>query len=199
MSIAAVSCRRSCGGASERSRSSGYCTRCCSRIQPRALRSATTTVRSSPRSCVRNYLQEREVAQKFTHVATPEENCFIEAYHSILDKQLLQTTEFNDIEEAIAVFSRWRTFYNERRRHGSLDQQPTKKVWDAFERNNFGTSGEADAGNAGEQPARNSLMNGEEKREEPALASSSPLNSSLFPCLQKPKNSLSVLKNLCSY
>lgn len=71
---------------------------------------------------VRNYLQEREVAQEFTHVATPEENCFIEVYHSILDKQLLQTTEFQDIEEAIAVFSRWRTFYNERRRHGSLGQ-----------------------------------------------------------------------------
>ncbi len=59
---------------------------------------------------VRDYLQEQHISQEFTHIATPEENCFIEAYHSILDKQLLQTTEFTDIEEAIAVFSRWRTF-----------------------------------------------------------------------------------------
>jgi hypothetical protein len=145
-------------------------------------------------------LQEQNIAQEFTHVATPEENCFIEAYHSILDKQLLQTTEFQDIEEAIAVFNRWRTFYNERRRHGSLKQQPPKQIWDAYERNNFEPSGKADAGNAGEQPARNSLVNGEEKREEPTQAASSPPNSSLFPSLQKPiKNSLTVFRNLSSF
>jgi putative transposase len=60
---------------------------------------------------VREYLQEQGISQEFTHVATPEENYFIEAYHSILEKQLLQTLEFQDIEEAIAVFNRWRTFF----------------------------------------------------------------------------------------
>lgn len=134
---------------------------------------------------VRDYLQEKQVAQEFTHVATPEENCFIEAYHSILEKQLLQTTEFSDIEEAIAVFNRWRTFYNERRRHGSLKQQSPKQVWNAYERTTFEASGEADVGSAGEQPTRNTLMNGEE-REETITSVSSPPSSSLFPCLQKP-------------
>ncbi len=140
---------------------------------------------------VRQYLQEQQITQEFTHVATPEENCFIEAYHSILDKQLLQTTEFQDIEEAIQVFNRWRTFYNERRRHGSLGQKPPKQMWDAYERNNFGLSGEADVGSAGEQPTRNSLTNGED-REETVSAASSPPSSSLFPCLKNPKNSLTV-------
>jgi transposase InsO family protein len=112
---------------------------------------------------VRQYLQERQVAQEFTHVATPEENCFIEAYHSILEKQLLGTTEFRDIEEAIAVFSRWRIFYNERRRHGSLGQCSPKQMSDTYEKSNFAASGEADVGNAGEQPTRNNLMNGEER------------------------------------
>lgn len=149
---------------------------------------------------VRNYLQEKAVTQEFTHVATPEENCFIEAYHSILDKQLLQTTEFNDIEEAIAVFSRWRTFYNERRRHGSLGQITPAQMWERYKKTNFTPPGEADAGNAGEQPARNNPVNGEDKREGPALTSSSPPNSSLFPSLQKPiENSLTVLQNLSSY
>lgn len=50
---------------------------------------------------VSDYLPEKQVAQELTHVAIPEENCSIEAYHSILDKQLLQTTEFTDIQEAI--------------------------------------------------------------------------------------------------
>lgn len=101
---------------------------------------------------VRQYVQERGIEQEFTHVATPEENCFIEAYHSILDKQLLQTTEFRDIEEAIAVFSRWRSFYNERRRHGSLGQITPKQRWYNYEKANFESSGEADVGNAGSNP-----------------------------------------------
>lgn len=135
---------------------------------------------------VRNYLQEQNIAQEFTHVATPEENCFIEAYHSILDKQLLQTTEFQDIEEAIQVFSRWRRFYNERRRHGSLGQITPAARWENHKKANFTPPGEADAGSVGEQPARNNPVNGEEKREEPTSACSSPPNSSLFPSLQKP-------------
>ena len=35
---------------------------------------------------VREYLQDRAVSQEFIHVATPEENCFIESYHSILQR-----------------------------------------------------------------------------------------------------------------
>lgn len=112
---------------------------------------------------VRAYVHEQGITQEFTHVATPEENCFIEAYHSILEKQLLQTTEFRDIEEAIAVFHRWRSFYNERRRHGSLGQIAPMQVWEEYEKTNFTPPGEADAGPAGEQPARNNPVNGEEK------------------------------------
>jgi putative transposase len=112
---------------------------------------------------VREYLREKGVEQEFTHVATPEENCFIEAYHSILEKQLLQTMEFQDIEEAIAVFSRWRIFYNERRRHGSLGQQPPKQIWEQYERTTFAPSGKADVGSVGEQPTRNNLTDGEER------------------------------------
>lgn len=148
---------------------------------------------------VREYLQEREIAQEFTHVATPEENCFIEAYHSILEKQLLQTTEFHDIEEAIAVFSRWRTFYNERRRHGSLGQQSPKQMWNDYERNNFTLPGEADAGSAGEQPARNTPVNGEEKKGRTDASRFFPSKSFFVPMPPKTHgNSLTVFRNLSS-
>ena len=103
------------------------------------------------------------------------------------------------IGEAIAVFNRWRKFYNERRRHGSLGQTTPRQVWEAYQKTTFASSGEADVGSAGEQPTRNTLASGEEKREEPAPARSSPPNSSLFPSLQKPKNSLTVLNNLSSF
>jgi hypothetical protein len=88
-------------------------------------------------------------------------------------------------------------FYNKRRRHGSLGQQPPKQVWDAYEKTNFALSGEADAGFGRGQPTRNSLMNGEEKGKQ-QLTLLLPLpNASLFPCLQKSiENSLTVFEKL---
>ena len=77
---------------------------------------------------VRQYLADQGITQEFTHVATPEENCFIEAYHSIVEKQLLQFCEFADINEAKQVFDRWKTFYNERKRHGSLGRKTPNQV-----------------------------------------------------------------------
>lgn len=82
---------------------------------------------------VRQYLHDQGVQQEFTHVATPEENCFIEAYHSILEKQLLKYFEFSDIQEATAVFNRWCRFYNERKRHGSLGRKTPQQVWNESE------------------------------------------------------------------
>lgn len=46
------------------------------------------------------YLQEQGVNQEFTHVATPEENSFIEAYHSLLERTIEQRYEFESIYEA---------------------------------------------------------------------------------------------------
>lgn len=78
---------------------------------------------------VRSYLQEVEVNQEFTHVATPEENCFIEAYHSVVKRQVLDNTEFTSIAHCAAVMDRWKQFYNGRRRHGSLKRVSPDKIW----------------------------------------------------------------------
>jgi hypothetical protein len=154
--------------------------------------------RSSPAHVVREYLQDQDVEQEFIHVATPEENCFIEAYHSILEKQLLETVEFQNIEEATQVFNRWKIFYNERSRHGSLGQRPPRQFWEQYEKTTFVRSDEADVGNAGEQSTRNNLTDGEDprgrSRSELLLP---PPNSSLSLCLQKPiENSQTVFQNL---
>lgn len=135
---------------------------------------------------VRNYLRDKEVVQEFIHVATPEENCFIEAYHSILEKQLLQLLYFEDIEEAIAVFNRWRNFYNNRRRHGSLAHKTPQQIWKASK---FELSDQAESGNAGEQPDRNNLTNADVYEGVVKAAPSIP-KTSLFQCLKKPKKRL---------
>jgi len=44
---------------------------------------------------VRDYLKEMNVTQEFIHVATPEENSFIESYHSIVEREVLQPCIFH--------------------------------------------------------------------------------------------------------
>lgn len=81
---------------------------------------------------VRNYLQDNEVVQEFIHVSTPQENSFIEAYHSIIDRELLQPRQFETIEEAVKTFNRWREFYNNRRKHGSLGNKTPAYMWNRY-------------------------------------------------------------------
>jgi putative transposase len=81
---------------------------------------------------VRDFLKDKQVAQEFIHVATPEENSFIEAYHSIVEREVLQPRQFEDIQTAIETFNRWEVFYNNRRLHGSLGNIAPKQQWNKW-------------------------------------------------------------------
>jgi transposase InsO family protein len=112
---------------------------------------------------VRQFLRAAEANQEFTHVATPEENAYIEAYHSILETEVVQRFEFDGFYEAKLTVQAYVEFYNNRRIHGGIDYKTPQLKWDDYfekEINNFKQSGQAEPGNAGEQPARNNLTNG---------------------------------------
>ena len=81
---------------------------------------------------LREFLQEKQVEQEFIHVATPEENSFIEAYHSIVEREVLQPRQFENIQTAIETFNRWEIFYNNRRLHGSLGNITPKQQWNKW-------------------------------------------------------------------
>jgi transposase InsO family protein len=81
---------------------------------------------------VRDYLKEMNVTQEFIHVATPEENSFIESYHSIVEREVLQPRQFEKIETAIETFKRWDVFYNNRRLHGSLGNISPITYWNKW-------------------------------------------------------------------
>ena len=81
---------------------------------------------------VREYLQDRGVSQEFIHVATQEENCFIESYHSILQREVMDSWQFESIQQAQEVMKRWQRFYNERRRHNSLQGSRPARVWQQY-------------------------------------------------------------------
>lgn len=83
---------------------------------------------------VRAFLRAAEANQEFTHIATPEENAYIEAYHSILDTEIVQRFEFASYYEARITLTAYVDFYNNRRLHGGIGRRTPQQVWDEYEK-----------------------------------------------------------------
>jgi len=158
---------------------------------------------------VRQALKELEAKQEFTHVATPEENAYIEAFHSIEQRELIDRFVFSSFYDAKRHIGLYMFWYNHIRRHGALKWITPMQKWaegwrqltvrrsftdytggteESFEywikhqspginqdktaatgyiylgeekKSKFALSGQAEMGNAGEQPIRNNLTSGE--------------------------------------
>jgi transposase InsO family protein len=78
---------------------------------------------------VREYLGLIGVNQEFTHVATPEENAHIEAYHGILKKEVFQRFEYRSFGEIEQILKRFVIFYNNVRHHGLLGRITPMEKW----------------------------------------------------------------------
>lgn len=81
---------------------------------------------------VRHYLRLLEANQEFTHIATPEENSYIEAFHSILEREVLSRFELTSFLDVKLTLDAYMKFYNKRRRHGSLRRRSPMEVWDEY-------------------------------------------------------------------
>lgn len=78
---------------------------------------------------VRALLVELEAQQEFTHIATPEENAYIEAFHSILDRELIQRFEFSSYYDAKHHIEQYLRWYNDRRRHREIGKLTPNQMW----------------------------------------------------------------------
>lgn len=78
---------------------------------------------------VREYLGLIGVSQEFTHVATPEENAHIEAYHGILKKEIFQRFEYITFGQIQQILKRYVVFYNNERLHGLLGRITPMEKW----------------------------------------------------------------------
>jgi putative transposase len=78
---------------------------------------------------VREYLKDKGIYQEFSHVATPEDNAYIEAFHSNLQREVIDRYEFDSIYHAQMVLDRYYDWYNEKRRHGALKRQAPNHVF----------------------------------------------------------------------
>jgi transposase InsO family protein len=81
---------------------------------------------------VRHYLRTLDAHQEFTHIATPEENSYIEAFHSIFDREVVRRFELASFYDAKLTISAYMDFYNNRRIHGSLGRISPMKKWNEY-------------------------------------------------------------------
>jgi len=71
-----------------------------------------------------------EAVQEFTHVAMPEENAYIEVFHSILDRELIQRIEFSSFYDAKKRIDDYiLNWYNDRRRHKEIGRVTPNQKW----------------------------------------------------------------------
>lgn len=78
---------------------------------------------------VRQVLQELEAQQEFTHVATPEENAYIEAFHSIQQSELMDRFEFASYYDAKQHIEKYMQWYNWKRKHGAIGFITPMEKW----------------------------------------------------------------------
>jgi putative transposase len=78
---------------------------------------------------VRHYLRYLEANQEFTHIATPEENSYIEAFHSILEREVIKRFDFESFYEVKLTLAAYMDHYNNKRKHGSLKRKTPMQKW----------------------------------------------------------------------
>lgn len=76
---------------------------------------------------VKQYLRTAEANQEFTHIATPEENSYIEAFHSIVQREVIERYEFAGFYDAKQTLFAHRIWYNTRRFHTAIKMTPEQK------------------------------------------------------------------------
>ena len=81
---------------------------------------------------VRDYLSKMEVVQEFTHIASPEENGFIESLFSSLEREFLNRNWFDSLYHARMRLQEYYMIYNYRRKHRSLRRRSPYQYIRAF-------------------------------------------------------------------
>lgn len=75
------------------------------------------------------WITERLLSQEFTHVATPEENAHIEAYHGTLKRDIFDRIEYQNFGEIEQILKRYVYFYNNERLHRRLGRVTPQEMW----------------------------------------------------------------------
>lgn len=85
----------------------------------------------------REYLSNNDISHEFTHYATPQENAYIESYHSILNRELCNRFVFDSFEEAGREITNYLQYYNEKRLHSGLGYRSPKEMIEMYENQHY--------------------------------------------------------------
>ena len=69
---------------------------------------------------------------EFTHISTPEENAYIEAFHSILERELTSRYEFDSFFHAEMKIAQYKFTYNNIRKHGAIGLKTPQQAWNEY-------------------------------------------------------------------
>ena len=70
--------------------------------------------------------------QEFSHISTPEDNAYIEAFHSILERELTSRYEFDSTFHAEMKIAQYMFTYNNIRKHGSIGLRTPQQAWNEY-------------------------------------------------------------------
>lgn len=78
---------------------------------------------------LQKYCQLQHITQEFTHVATPEENAYVESLFSCVEREVIQAYEFDSLYHAKEVFTRYFHYHNTSRRRHALGRKSPLQYW----------------------------------------------------------------------
>lgn len=78
---------------------------------------------------LREYCKSHDVSQEFTHVATPEENAYVESLFSRIEAEVITRYEFESVYHAREVFKRYFNWHNNGRRRHALNRKSPIEYW----------------------------------------------------------------------
>lgn len=80
-------------------------------------------------------LESLKIDHEFTHPGVPEENAFIESWHSIFQTEVASRCEFASFDDAEQTIKRHRQWYQHERLHGSLKYQTPEEFAHVYRQN----------------------------------------------------------------
>ncbi len=79
---------------------------------------------------VKQFLRTLEAKQEFTHIATPEENAYIEAFHSVVQRDIIERFEFTGYYDAKLTFDAYMEYYNAKYLHRRIGMMTPNQKWE---------------------------------------------------------------------
>ena len=82
---------------------------------------------------IREYLSSIGIQQEHIHLASPQENAYIESFHSIIHFEFTQRFEFDTFEECAEKLKEWVNFYNNERIHSAIGYRTPRECYEEYE------------------------------------------------------------------